>query len=47
MHPASDEQRLATRRQIEKAQQANLNRFNPTRQNRIFEVGEKEYLRLG
>jgi len=45
MHSASDEKRLAIRRQIEKAQQANLNRFNPTRQNRIFELGEKVYLR--
>jgi len=45
MHSASDEQRLAMRRKIEKAQQANLNRFNPTRQNRILEVGEKVYLR--
>jgi len=45
MHSASDEQRWAIRRQIEKAQQANLNRINPTRQNRIFEVGKKVYLR--
>jgi len=37
MHSASDEQRLAIRRQIEKAQQAYLNR--------ILEVVEKVYLR--
>jgi len=45
MHSASDEQMLTIRRQIKKAQQANPNSFNPTRQNRIFEVGEKGYLR--
>lgn len=45
LHTANDTQRLVIRNSIEKAQQANLDRFNPTRQNRIFEVDEKVYLK--
>jgi len=45
LHSANAEQKLAIIGNIEKAQQANLDRINPTRQNRIFEVGEKVYLK--
>jgi len=42
IHSANDKQKLAIRHQIEKAQQANLYRCNPTRQNRTFKVGENK-----
>jgi len=45
LHSVNAEQKLAIISNIEKAQQANLDRCNPTRQNRIFEVGEKVYLK--
>jgi len=40
LHSANAEQKLAIISHVEKAQQANLDRCNLTRQNRIFEVGE-------
>lgn len=42
---SSDEVNMATKVKIDKAQQTNLDRVNPSRQNRVFEVGEKVHLR--
>ncbi|KAH8338725.1 hypothetical protein KR074_003729 [Drosophila pseudoananassae] len=39
IHASSDEMKLAIKAKIDKAQQSNLDRVNPSRQNRVFEVG--------
>jgi len=36
---------MAIKIKIDKAKQNNLDRVNPSRQNRVFEVGEKVHLR--
>jgi len=41
IHASSDEVNSAIRAKIDKAQQTNLDRINASRQNRVFEVGEK------
>jgi len=45
IHANSDEIKLAIKAKIDKAQQSNLDRINSSRQNRVFEVGEKVHLR--
>jgi len=45
IHASSDEMKLAIKAKIDKAQQSNLDRVNPSRQNRVFEVGERVHLR--
>ncbi|KAH8280173.1 hypothetical protein KR054_007456 [Drosophila jambulina] len=45
IHGSSDEMKLEIKSKIDKAQQSNLDRVNPSRQNRVFEVGERGHLR--
>jgi len=45
IHASSDEVNSAVRAKIDKAQQTNLDRINTSRQNRVFEVGEKVLVR--
>jgi len=45
IHASSDEVKMAIKTNFDKAQQTNLDRVNSSRQNRVFENGEKVHLR--
>jgi len=45
LHAASNELRQTIKNKIAKAQRDNIERSNPNRQNRVFEVGEKVFVK--